>query len=144
VVAALVGQVLCRCQGDTGRDDTFDCGIVGQVEEKHGPLQRAVLLEVLQAVDTASSGLTIAMMVSRPSPDDIMHGQQATWAFADLLEEVSSLHVHTHGCKHDGKLVVVLVLDHGVVVRALHKACLPADLGSNVVVGKTCSSGVGE
>ena len=34
---------------DAGRDDALDGGVVGQVEEQHGALQAAVLLEILWA-----------------------------------------------------------------------------------------------
>ena len=80
---------------------------------------------------------------------------------ARLLEEVRSLHVDAHGRKYNCKLLIALVLQWGSAhlfkfcgTRAscarrwsfaagshqqaaimLHQACLPADLGSNVIVG---------
>mmetsp|Transcript_38125 Transcript_38125/g.96425 ORF Transcript_38125/g.96425 Transcript_38125/m.96425 type:complete len:371 (-) Transcript_38125:560-1672(-) len=109
VVPAVVRQVLGGGERNAGRDDALNGGVVGQVQEQHGALQGAVLLEV-------------------------------------LLEEVRSLHVHTHGSEHNGELVA-LALSLGTVTvlgglarqGAVHQAGLTANLGGNVVVGQTCS-----
>ncbi len=39
---------------------------------------------------------------------------------ACLLEEVGSLHVDTHGCKHNGKLLVLLLL---IALCIAHHVC---------------------
>lgn len=62
---------------------------------------------------------------------------------SDLLEEVSSLHVDTHGSEDDGKLVAlgllpVHVLEGLARQSPVHQAGLATDLSGNVVVGQTC------
>jgi len=38
VEVAFIGEVLSGGEGETGGDDTFDCGIVGEVEEQYDSL----------------------------------------------------------------------------------------------------------
>ena len=47
MVATIICQVLRSCQCNAGCDDTFNGGVIGQVEEQHGALKAAILLKVL-------------------------------------------------------------------------------------------------
>jgi hypothetical protein len=41
-----ISQILGCCQGQSWGNDSFDCGIVGQVQEQDDSLHRTILLEV--------------------------------------------------------------------------------------------------
>jgi hypothetical protein len=68
-----------------------------------------------------------------------------TWDSNHLLKEVGSLHVHTHGSEHNGKLVTassfmcsMASLWGFTTLAAIHQTCLSANLCCNIVVWKTC------
>lgn len=56
-----------------------------------------------------------------------------------LFEEASSLHVDTHSGKHNGKVVLVTILN---ALGLLHQAGLPTNLSSNLIFsGERCEWG---
>ena len=111
VEAALVREVLGCRQRDTRRDDALDGGVVGEVEEQHGPLQRAVLLKVLLEE------------VRRFHVDS--HGGKHN---GELVAGGTSL----------GSMCVAC-LGGLAALASVNQACLSADLCRDIIVGKTCS-----
>ena len=108
--ATLIGKVLGGRQRDTRRDDALDGGVIGQIEEQHGPLQRAVLLKVLleevrSLHGDSHGGKNNGKLVASPS--------------GSLGVAMASL-----GCLP--------------ALAAVDQAGLAADLGGNVIVGETC------
>ena len=59
-----------------------------------------------------------------------------------LLEKAGSLHVDTHGGEHNGEVGLASVA-HTLSIL-LDETCLPADLGGNLIVGKTSSREEGD
>lgn len=47
MLLTLIGEVLCRGEGKTWRDDALNGGVIGQVQEEAHVLHRAILLEIL-------------------------------------------------------------------------------------------------
>ena len=94
VLLALVGQVLSSGKGQTRGNNTFDGGIVSQVQEQGHTLHGTVLLEI-------------------------------------LLEETSSLHVHTHSSEHNSEVGVLKAL-LSTLVTEVDQTSLSANLSSQL------------
>ena len=109
MVAALIGEVLGRRERDTRGDDALDGGVIGEVQEQHGALERAVLLKVLLE---EVRGLHVDT-----------HGGKHD---GKLVAAGSGL----GGVAGLGRLPALAAVD---------QACLPADLCRNVVMGQTCA-----
>mmetsp|Transcript_12769 Transcript_12769/g.19325 ORF Transcript_12769/g.19325 Transcript_12769/m.19325 type:complete len:357 (-) Transcript_12769:206-1276(-) len=60
---------------------------------------------------------------------------EGTVLFEILLEKARSFHIHTHGSKHDGKIVFVVV-NHTSLFQ-FDQTCLATDLRCNLIVWQT-------
>ena len=128
MLAALVGQVLCCGQSNARRDDALNGRIISQVQEQAGLVHAAILLKVLQSRQCmcnmqADAGNKQSLCGSAEHRSIQMLMLAADWypcmssellcrqlhvTQRYLLEVMGGLHVYSHSCKDNGKLLLAL------------------------------------
>ena len=112
----LVGEVLCCGQSKTRSNDTFDA--VGRKRVQNIRLSRSLPLRYRNR-RAYSRGLVCQV-------DEHGDTLERSVLFEILLEESGGLHVDTHGCEHNGEVVLVAV--EYAFGGSLHETGLSTDL----------------